>query len=169
MVERKLCQNDVIRNFKDIDDFLKTAQTILQRRKSRAGASLEHHVEHLLSTKNIAFTRQPRRVDGRPDIVIPGENAYLDKQHPRDKICILGVKTTCKDRWRQVTKEGIEVKQKHLLTLQRGVSEKQLMDMEKEFVTLVVPKPLHKTYPPETRSKIISVEDFIKYIKPFTT
>src|SRR5262249_14366574 len=47
-LERKLCEPDITRSFKDVDDFLETAQTILQRRKSRAGRALENHVEYLL-------------------------------------------------------------------------------------------------------------------------
>ena len=162
MVERKLCQNEVVRHFKDIDQFLVTAQSILQRRKSRAGHSLEHHVEYILSTSGIPFTRQSRVVDGKPDVVIPSEAAYLDPTFPVDQICVLGVKTTCKDRWRQVTKEAQRVPQKHLLTLQKGISENQLIEMEKENVTLVVPTPIHTDYPPDYRNKLLSVESFVE-------
>ena len=168
MVERKLCQNEVVRHFKDIDQFLVTAQSTLQRRKSRAGASLEHHVEHILTTSGIPFTPQSQKVDGKPDVVIPGEGAYLDQAFPIDKICVLGVKTTCKDRWRQVTREAKRVPQKHLLTLQKGISEKQLLEMEKEDVKLVVPTPLHVDYPPSYRQKLLSVEDFINQVRQIT-
>jgi len=41
-------------------------------------------------------------VDGRPDVIIPGRDEYLNKSYPIDKLCVIGVKTTCKDRWRQV-------------------------------------------------------------------
>ena len=165
MVERKLCQNEVVRHFKDIDQFLATAQSILQRRKSRAGASLEHHVEYMLSASDIPFTRQSQKVDGKPDVIIPSETAYLDLDFPVEKICVLGVKTTCKDRWRQVTREAQRVPHKHLLTLQKGISEKQLAEIEKENVSLIVPKPLHTDYPPTYRSKLLSVEDFVKQMR----
>ena len=162
MVERKLCQNEVVRHFKDIDEFLATAQSILQRRKSRAGASLEHHTEHILSAAGIPFTPQPQKVDGRPDVIIPSAEAYLDLNFPVEKLCVLGVKTTCKDRWRQVTREARRVPQKHILTLQKGISENQLLEMEKQNVTLVVPTSLHVDYPPSYRQKLLSVEVFVE-------
>lgn len=162
MVERKLCQNEVVRNFKDIDQFLTTAQSILQRRKSRAGASLEHHVEYVLSASGIPFTPQSQKVDGRPDVIIPSAEAYLDPGFLVEKLCVLGVKTTCKDRWRQVTREAKRVPQKYLLTLQKGISESQLAVMESEKVTLVVPAPLHVDYPPSYRPKLLSIEVFVE-------
>jgi len=168
MIERKLYQNEVVRHFKDIDQFLATAQSILQRRKSRAGSSLEHHVEYLLSASGIPFTPQSMKVDGKPDVIIPSETAYLDTAFPVEKICVLGVKTTCKDRWRQVTREAQRVPQKHLLTLQKGISEKQLIEIEKENVTLVVPEPLHVNYPPAHRTKLLSVETFVEKVRQLT-
>jgi hypothetical protein len=168
MVERKLCQNEVVRHFKDIDEFLATAQSILQRRKSRAGASLEHHAEYILGSAGVPFTRQPQKVDGKPDIIIPSAEAYLDPSFPVAKLCMLGVKTTCKDRWRQVTREAQRVPQKHILTLQKGISENQLDEMEKQNVTLVVPTPLRASYPPTYREKLLSVEDFIHQMKSLT-
>ena len=49
-VERQVCQNEVSgRLFKNIDDFLHTAASIMNRRKARAGRSFENHVEHLLN------------------------------------------------------------------------------------------------------------------------
>ena len=168
MVERKLCQNEVVRHFKDIDQFLATAQSILQRRKSRAGYSLEHHVEYVLSQAGIPFTRQASQVDGKPDVIIPGAAAYLDPNFPDDKLRVLGVKTTCKDRWRQVTKEAKRIPQKHLLTLQKGISETQLAEMEAQNVTLIVPTPLHADYPKSYRDKILSVDTFVEQMQQLT-
>jgi hypothetical protein len=169
MVERKLCQNEVVRHFKDIDQFLATAQSILQRRKSRTGSSLEHHVEYLLSAASIPFTAQSSKVDGKPDVTIPSAEAYLDANFPVEKLCILGVKTTCKDRWRQVTREANRVPHKYILTLQKGISENQLLVMENEKVTLVVPEPLHVNYPPAYRTKLLSVESFVERVRQITT
>jgi type II restriction enzyme len=168
MIERKLCQNEVVRYFKDIDQFLATAQSILQRRKSRAGASLEHHTEHILSAAGIPFTPQSQKVDGKPDVIIPNAEAYLDPSFPVEKLCVLGVKTTCKDRWRQVTREAKRVPQKHILTLQKGISENQLVEMEKQNVTLVVPESLHVNYPPNYRFKLLSVEAFVERVQKLT-
>jgi hypothetical protein len=165
-VERKLCESDLIRGFKDVDDFIATAQTLLQRRKSRAGRSLENHVEHYLRAAGIPHNMRPR-IAGKPDVVIPGEKEYNDQAFDDDKLFLVGIKTTCKDRWPQVLKEGKRVKQKHLLTFQKGMAISQLQEMQESNVQLIVPKPLHGVYPPYKKSnvKILTLAEFIGTVK----
>jgi hypothetical protein len=121
-VERQVCQNEVAgRLFKSIDDFLHTAASIMNRRKARAGRSFENHVEHLLIRAGIPQTMRPSLgADGRPDIVIPDEKAYFDQEWPDQKLFIVGLKTTCKDRWRQVLNEGRRIHTKYILTPAAG-------------------------------------------------
>lgn len=165
MVERKICEPDVMRLFTSIDDFLETAQVILQRRKSRAGKSLENHVETLLTNAGIKFDRQPKVEKTKPDILIPGKKEYLDGAFPVEKLFVVGVKTTCKDRWRQVTREAKRVRDKHILTIQAGISPNQLDEMEDDHVTLIVPKKLHSSYPRKHQPKILAVEQFIEVVR----
>lgn len=75
----------------------------------------------------------------------------------------LGAKTTCKDRWRQILNEANRIPQKHLLTLQQGISPNQLDEMEEEKVTLVVPEAYHNLYPEQYRDRLWSVQKFIQY------
>ncbi len=164
MVERNLCQSKVSRLFKNIDDFLSTAATILNRRKSRAGRSLENHVEYLFNSASLNFDMRPP-IDGNPDVIFPSKEAYLDDTFPVDKLTMLGVKTTCKDRWRQVLNEAKRIPVKHLLTLQSGISKKQLDEMAIAKIVLIVPKGLHKDYPAEYRSKLLSIDSFIDKMK----
>ena len=165
LVERRLCEPDTVRDFASIDDFLLTAQTILQRRKARAGRSLEHHVEYQLRRAEIPF--EPRvEVEGtRPDILIPGRREYLDSRYPDAKLFAIGIKTTCKDRWRQVLREAPRVRTKHILTMQKGISPAQLEEMRVSEVTLVVPQGLHTDYPPERRADLLSVAAFVDRIR----
>lgn len=164
MAEGFLCREDVSRHYASIDEFLRVANSILNRRKSRAGKSLEHHVEYLLKSAEIPFDARAT-VDGEPDILIPGKKAYLDKAWPEDKLFAIGLKTTCKDRWRQILNEAKRVKRKHLLTLQQGISTNQLKEMRDAEVTLVVPEHLHPLYPPVPGMTILSVENFLTNIK----
>ncbi len=164
MAEGFLCRADVSRHFTSIDEFLRVANSILNRRKSRAGKSLEHHVEYLLKSSEIPFDARAT-VDGEPDILIPGKKAYLDKAWPEDKLFAVGLKTTCKDRWRQILNEAKRVKRKHLLTIQQGISAGQLKEMRDAEVTLVVPDHLHSLYPPVPGMTILSVEKFLADIK----
>jgi len=46
MVERLICQKQIQTTFKDVDDFLSVAQSVINRRKSRAGRALENHVAY---------------------------------------------------------------------------------------------------------------------------
>ena len=164
-VERQLCQADLLRAFTDVDDFIATAQTLLQRRKSRAGRSLENHVEHYLKSAGIPHKMRPK-IAGKPDVVIPGEAEYADPAFPDEKLFLVAVKTTCKDRWPQVLKEGKRVPEKHLLTFQKGMAVSQLQEMKEENVQLVVPEPLHKLYPSEKKSgvEILTVQEFINKV-----
>jgi EcoRII C terminal/Restriction endonuclease EcoRII, N-terminal len=160
VVERQICQSEIGRLFKDVDDFLKTAASIMNRRKARAGRSLENHVDNLLREANLPHAMQPE-IDGKPDIVIPDEKAYFNSRYPVNKLFIVGVKTTCKDRWRQVLNEGRRVRHKHILTLQPGISSNQLDEMHRAGVTLIVPKRLQKEYPKKHTVKILTLDQFI--------
>lgn len=161
MLERKICQIEITRLFKDVDDFIRTAASIMNRRKSRAGKSLENHVAFILSKSGIPFESQPG-IDGEPDIVVPSADAYRDPRFPVEKLIVMGLKTTCKDRWRQVLNEGKRVPRKHLLTMQKGISANQLEQMRAANVTLIVPKDIHKLYPASCQPLLYSLEGFIQ-------
>jgi EcoRII C terminal/Restriction endonuclease EcoRII, N-terminal len=167
-VERQVCQNDVSRLFQNIDDFLKVAASIMNRRKSRAGRSFENHVENLLKTAGVPHEMRPDLgADGAPDIVIPSAKAYFDETYPMNRVFIVGLKTTCKDRWRQVTQEGVKVERKYLITMQEGITKQQLAQMEAAKVSLVVPQPLHRYYP-NGRTRPLTVENFVETAKRMT-
>lgn len=164
MVERQVCQNEIVRVKKDVDDFLRTASSIMNRRKARAGRSLENHVEFILRRANIPFEMRPK-IDGNPDIVIPSRDAYYDESYPVEKLLIVGVKTTCKDRWRQVLNEGKRVPDKYVITIQKGISNNQLKEMKMARLTLVVPRQLHRDYPRNPDISLLDLEQFIESIQ----
>jgi type II restriction enzyme len=164
LVERQVCQSEIVRVFRDVDDFLQTASSIMNRRKSRAGRSLENHVKQLLTDANIPHKMQPK-IDGKPDVVIPSEDAYRDSSYPLEKLFIIGIKTTCKDRWRQVLNEGKRQPDKHILTLQPGISGNQLEEMRSANVTLIVPRQLHKDFPKERRITLLNLEEFFSTVR----
>lgn len=172
IVERRLCDADIRRLFRDVEDFLRTAATIMNRRKSRAGRSLENHVGFLLRQAHIPFDSRCKRINGEPDIMIPGENAYLDENYPINRLCMVGVKTTCKDRWRQVLNEGERMHTRHILTLQPAISGNQLREMAEANVRLIIPEHLHRSgYPLATRNNVVllSVGEFIDYARTLVT
>jgi hypothetical protein len=165
LAERQICQSEIVRVFKNVDDFLATASSIMNRRKSRAGRSLENHFDYLLRRAEIPHVIRPPRVDGKPDIIIPSVEAYEDPRYPRNKLFMVGVKTTCKDRWRQVLNEAKRIRDKHILTIQQGISKKQLNDMKEDGVQLIVPAEFHKQYPPNSNMRLLRVEEFVDLVR----
>ncbi|MGC2639295.1 MAG: type II restriction endonuclease [Acidobacteriaceae bacterium] len=96
---------------------------------------------------------------------MPGVAAYLDPEWPTERLFVVGVKTTCKDRWRQVLNEARRVQRKYILTIQPGISEKQLAEMHGAGVSLIVPKALHRDYPATTQVEILTVEQFVARVE----
>ncbi|HYD16542.1 MAG TPA: type II restriction endonuclease [Candidatus Nanoarchaeia archaeon] len=163
LAERQLCQNEIIRVFRDVDDFLSTASSIMNRRKSRAGRSLENHVDYLLSRAGIPHDMRPP-ADGKPDILIPSLAAYRDPAYPPERLIVVGVKTTCKDRWRQVLNEARRIPRKHILTTQQGISGNQLTEMHGSGVTLIVPADIQRQYP-RSPIELLTIEAFLTFVR----
>ncbi len=152
--------------FENCQELIDSANTILNRRKSRAGKSLEHHLGHIFNTASIRFDSQAV-TEGRkkPDFLFPSGLAYHDQAFDVDKLTFLGAKTTCKDRWRQVLTEANRIDHKYLFTLQQGVSSPQLKEMEDSKLTLVVPDSNKKAFPAEHRGQLLNLSEFIKLVR----
>jgi hypothetical protein len=80
------------------------------------------------------------------------------------KISLYGVKSTCKDRWRQVLSEADRIDRKHLLTLEPAISLNQTDEMRSKFLQLVIPKQLHVTYLPTQKEWLLSISDFVTLV-----
>lgn len=142
------------------------ANSILNRRKSRAGRSLELHLERIFRYAKLHFSTQALTENKkRPDFIFPSEEAYHDLSFSTSKLHFLGVKTTCKDRWRQILNEADRIPYKHLFTLQKGISCSQLEEMNKAGVTLVVPSSHINAFAKIYQSKILSLSTFIRLLK----
>ncbi len=167
----KVIENDrynerIKTHFKTVEDLVVTANTILNRRKSRAGKSLEHHLSEIFKTYHLEFITQAETEDKkRPDFLFPNVHAYRNIKFDTEKLVMLAAKTTCKDRWRQVLNEADRIKTKHLFTLQQGISRNQLEEMYKYDVCLVVPEPYLSSFPKEFKDKILTLNSFVKYIQ----
>lgn len=165
-IEKSLHLNRVISGFSDLDDFLALANSIMNRRKSRAGKSLEHHLSFIFSKNQVAFSEQMiTEGQSKPDFVFPSINAYHDSKYPRESIFILAAKTTCKDRWRQILNEADRIPVKHLFTLQQGISGQQLVEMQKSNVVLVVPESNLGAFPKAHWASILTLKKFIATVK----
>ncbi len=156
--------------FDSMDEFTARAQTILQRRKSRSGRSLELHVrtifmeEGLRENRDFAY-QQEAEPGRRPDFLFPSAETYKDRAFPESRLRMLAVKTTCKDRWRQILNEADRIQRKHLLTLQEGISEGQFREMRDAGVQLVIPTRLADKFPASVRPHLNTLEDFIADVR----
>ncbi len=153
----------------DVDDFINFSLSVQNRRKVRVGHAFENHLAEVFLAQSIAFElgRGSNVTEGRsrPDFLFPGFAAYHDPTFPDDRLRMLGAKTTCKDRWRQVLVEANRITRKHLATMEPCISETQTDEMQSHGLQLVVPAAVQQTYTPAQRQWIISLDSFIEEIR----
>jgi hypothetical protein len=146
-----------------IEDFISFSLSVQNRRKSRVGLALENHMEVVLVAQGIHYKRTATTENrSKPDFLLPGQMEYHDPAFDPLGLSMLAVKSTCKDRWRQVLAEADRIDEKHLLTLETAISENQTAEMQTKQLRLVVPRPLHSTYSQAQRAWLFDVESFTK-------
>ena len=157
----------------DVDGFISYSLSVQNRRKSRVGHAFEGHLEALFMANKLKLER-PRgkgkvtENNSKPDFIFPGFAYYHDSRFPAEKLIVLGAKTTCKDRWRQVLAEANRVERKHLITLEPAISVAQTDEMASAKLQLVVPAPVQSTYSAQQRPLLQQVKDFIEHVRTKT-
>lgn len=147
----------------DVDEFIKFSLSVQNRRKCRVGFALENHLEAMFNACGIRYSRGSCTENkAKPDFLFPGIDEYRDPSFDAINLTMLGVKSTCKDRWRQVLSEADRIDRKHLLTLEPAISLNQTMEMQSKLLQLVIPKSLHDTYLPTQKEWLMSISDFIE-------
>lgn len=137
---------------KALDEFFLSIQ---QGRKARAGSTFEAFVAKLLTLMNYPYTAQPK-IDGNPDFVFPSYDRYM---HAAMDCMVFTIKTTLRERWRQITTEGAKGGNLFLATLDPKVKRNDIEEMSKQRVYLVVPRDLkEQVYEPFIN--VISFEEF---------
>lgn len=167
-IEHARYGDKISHGFTSVDEFITMANMVLNRRKSRAGKSLEHHLSAIFDGNNIQYTAQSvTEGNKKPDFLFPSQAAYHNATFPTDKLISLAAKTTCKDRWRQVINEADRLRglPKYLCALQQGISPAQMDEMQAENVILVVPRPYIASYPADRRDRIWTVTKFVDYVR----
>ena len=166
LLEEKLYRPIYSSSFSSCEELIAFANTILNRRKSRAGRSLELHLERIFRYSQLQFSTQViTEGNKRPDFIFPSAEAYHNENFKDSELHFLAVKTTCKDRWRQILNEADRIHNKHLFTLQKGISKMQLDEMIKAGVTLVVPSAHLTTFDKSYRSRILTLSGFIELLR----
>jgi hypothetical protein len=133
----------------------------VRTRKSRAGLSFEHHVKRLLVDGRVRHEAQIVFGGRRPDFVLPDAAALSDKN--RTDALILSLKTTLRERWKQL---GME--RKHgavfLATVDDRISTAAIKEMAAHEIVLVVPESLKKSDEAvyEKQADVITFRDFFR-------
>jgi len=149
----------------DVDGFLNYSLSIQNRRKSRVGQAFENHIEQLFISRNIRYDRaKVTEGNSKPDFIFPGVIEYHDSTFDVSLLTMLGVKSTLKDRWRQVLAEAEKIPNKHLLTLQAAISENQTNEMQSHNLQLVVPNAIRNSYTARQQKWLLSMTDFVQLV-----
>lgn len=175
--ERSSYEERLRSGFSSIEEFLCLSLEVHNRRKSRAGQSLELHLDHVFRRFGVACARGCTTSDSRrPDFLFPSLEAYEDGRRndrnregkndggSEERLFFLAAKTTCKDRWRQILTE-VDLPQRYLFTLQQAISSAQLREMEAEGVTVVLPESSRARFPEDDRRHLLSLSEFIHRVR----
>jgi len=153
-------ENDV-----DVESFIQFSTSVLNRRKSRAGKSLEYHLEHIFRAHNVLYSSQ-EHTEGRnqPDFLFPGIAQYQQETFPGHLLTFLGAKRTLKERWRQVLSEAQRIPIKHLATIDVGLTSSQISEITQAQVRLVIPEPVIALYPEDMATEFLSLTLFLQLV-----
>ncbi|MDF1775035.1 MAG: type II restriction endonuclease [Rhizobiaceae bacterium] len=151
----------------DIDGFISYSLSVQNRRKSRRGYSLEHHLEAVFRAHGVQHIRGAvTEHNHKPDFLFPNLDTYQTAPPEGNvRLTMLGAKSSCKDRWRQVLAEAEKISRKHLLTLEPRISEPQTQQMEASSLQLVVPQPIQSSYTDSQQGWLWSLADFIEDVR----
>jgi hypothetical protein len=150
----------------DVDGFIAFSLSVQNRRKSRSGYALENHLEVVFAANKLRYERGVvTEGKAEPDFLFPGGKEYRDAGFDAALLTMLGVKTTCKDRWRQVLAEAKRIQRKHLLTLEAAISANQTDQMQEHNLQLVIPRGLYATFTPEQQKWLLDVSGFTAMVR----
>lgn len=150
----------------DVDDFISFSLSVQNRRKSRAGFAFENHLAHIFNACEIQYSKGVKTErNNKPDFLFPGIDYYHNADFSTQLLTMLGVKTSAKERWRQVLAEADRINNKHLITLEPAISRNQTDEMIAQNLQLVLPQALMETYTEEQQTSLITLSDFIGIVR----
>ncbi|MFF5867661.1 type II restriction endonuclease [Pseudomonas sp. NPDC012596] len=164
--ERSIVQQQLDSGFRDVDHFISVSLSVQNRRKSRVGYALEHHLAAVFSGNKLLFGRQVvTEKKSTADFLFPGGQAYHNPAYPDESLVMLASKSTCKDRWRQVLAEADRILRKHLFTLEPAISSHQTDEMQHHHVQLVVPEAVRGSYTAAQQGWIMNLSEYIGFVR----
>lgn len=165
-LERQIVEQQLAAGFRDVDHFVQFSLSVQNRRKSRVGYALEHHLRAVFEACRLPYGWQVvTEHRSKVDFLFPGAKAYHNSQWPEAKLAMLASKSTCKDRWRQVLAEAKRIPHKHLLTLEPAISTHQTDEMAANNLRLVTPREIGQTYTPEQQGWLLDLGQYIQLVR----
>ncbi len=150
----------------DVDEFISFSLSVQNRRKSRAGYAFENHLAQIFDKHDIIYSKGAKTErNSKPDFLFPGKTYYDNLEFSTSLLTMLGLKTSAKERWRQVLTEADRIAYKHLLTLEPAISRNQTDEMIKQNLQLVLPQPIMETYTKEQQANLINLTDFLSIVR----
>jgi len=130
---------------------------LTQGRRPRAGKAFEYVLKVLFDKLSYPYTPQPI-INGQPDFLLPSVEHF--RENAVDCI-IFTAKRTLRERWRQITTEGLQGYLFYLATIDENIGSRDLEEIKKSRIYLVVPKSLKaKKY--ADANAVISFEVFFR-------
>lgn len=170
-LERRIVAERLLEGFVDggdidVDDFLRFSLSVQNRRKSRMGHSLENHLAAVFDDHELQYVQHAiTEHKNRPDFLFPSLELYRDAPDSGDpRLTMLGAKSTCKERWRQVLAEAGKIPHKHLFTHEPGISQDQTEQMRAMSLQLVVPQPVISSFTGIQQEWLWDLSAFIGYV-----
>lgn len=166
VIIKEFLQNGFGQDGTDVDEFISFSLSVQNRRKARAGYSFENNLAVIFASNDIHFSHgKVTERNNKPDFIFPGITYYHNNAFDSNLLTMLGLKTTAKDRWRQVLSEASRIPNKHLITLEPSISRNQTEDMKANNLQLIIPKPIISTFLPSQQNEIMDLQTFIIYLK----
>ncbi|MEW6373214.1 MAG: type II restriction endonuclease [Pseudomonadota bacterium] len=155
----------VISLIERFDIFYDICKSAKQARASRAGGSFEIHMTSALKAGGVPHSPQFVFDGSKPDFILPSGAIYENADDRRALALVLTLKTTIRERWKQVVSEstGCPI---FLATLDESVPGKTLDKLENKGITLVVPEQFKKSEFAEyaQRASVITYFDFFEML-----
>lgn len=165
IVSSRISEGFMDANSVDVDGFIQYSLGVQNRRKSRMGHSFENHLKAVFAAHELRYDSQVVTEKGkRPDFIFPGKKEYFDESYSVELLTMLAAKSSCKDRWSQVLPEAERIMQKHLVTLEPGISVATTETMQASNLQLIVPEDIQTSYKSDQQEWLWSVCDFVELV-----
>jgi len=142
-------------NFFALDKFF---LSLTQGRRPRAGNAFEYVIKVLFQELNYPYSAHPT-INGKPDFLLPHKKHFYDSAMD----CIIfTVKRTLRERWRQIITEGTRGHLFFLATIDDGLKQNDLDQMNENRIYLVVPDSVKNEHYSKQKN-VISFESFFRH------